>query len=380
MDYIRHHGAGTGSLQKPLLNMNRDSRERQEGFVLVAVALLLIVLIGFVALGVDTGVLYSAKTTAQSIADAAALAGAFTYVNTPTAAQPSTASVNATQVAINNTVMGKQVTAADVTVISDVPNRRVTVTVKSTQNTYFARALWRKNVEVSATATAEAAEYAEGSGCVKPWFLPNSVLSADPVCTAACDATQSLIDPITREVTPFGASRIGSQFTVKPQDPSGTLAPSMFYAINFPGDTGANDYRDAITSCKSPYLRCGDYQKPKPGNMAGPTKQGVEDLVGKPPKFTWTAPGQYKEASSGKTFDLADSVILTPIWSACGTGFCPSAKVSGDLRIIGFASVFVEGIAGDNVVARLIGISSCGAVFGGPTGGTTQSLPLRLVR
>ena len=360
--------------------MNRESKERQEGFVLVAVALVLIVLIGFVALGVDTGVLYSAKTTAQSIADAAALAGAFTYVNTPTAAQPSTASTNATQVAINNTVMGKQVTAADVTVNSDVPNRRVTVTVKSTQNTYFARAVWRNTVEVSATATAEAAVYAEGSGCVKPWFLPNTILAAEPVCTAACDPTKTLIDPVTKEVTPFGTSKIGSQFSVKPQNPSGTLAPSTFYAIRFPGDSGANDYRDAISSCKSPYLRCGDYQSTKPGNMVGPTKQGVEALVGDPPNFTWIAPGQYLQTSSGKTFDIADNVILTPIWNACGTGFCPSAKVNGDLQIIGFAAVFIEGVVGDDILGRLIGISSCGAVLGGPSGGTTHSLPLRLVR
>lgn len=360
--------------------MNRDSKERQEGFVLVAVALVLIVLIGFVALGVDTGVLYSAKTTAQSVADAAALAGAFTYVNTPTADQPSTASINATQVAINNTVMGKQITAADVTVSSDVPNRRVTVTVKSTQNTYFARALWRKNVEVSATATAEAAEYAEGSGCVKPWFLPNTILAAEPVCTAACDATKTLIDPITREVTPFGTSRIGSQFSVKPQNPSGTLAPSNFYAISFPGSAGADDYRDAIAYCKSPYLRCGEYQQPKPGNMVGPTKVGVRDLIGDPPRFTYIGPGQYREASSSKTYDTADNLILTPIWSACGTGFCPDAQVKGDLQIIGFAAVFIEGVVGDYVVGRLIGISSCGAVLGGPSGGTTLSLPLRLVR
>jgi Putative Flp pilus-assembly TadE/G-like len=338
------------------------------------------VLIGFVALGVDTGVLYSAKTTAQSVADAAALAGAFTYVNTPSAAQPSTASTNAIQVAINNTVMGKPVTAADVTVTSDVANRKVTVTVKSKQNTYFARALGLKIVDVSATATAEAAEFAEGSSCVKPWFLPNTALSTSATCTAGCSGTETLINPSTREVTAFAYSKIGSQFSVKPQDPSGALGPGNFYAINFPGGHGASDYRDAIGYCKSPYLRCGEYQEPKSGNMVGPTKQGVEILIGNPPRFTWIAPGQYRQVSDSKAYDLSENVILAPIWNVCGSQFCATGKQKNDVPIIGFATIFIEGIKGDDVVARLVGVSSCGAVLGGPTGGTTHSFPLRLVR
>src|SRR5262245_3558031 len=98
----------------------RTVRKEQEGFVLVVVALTLVVLIGFVALGVDTGALYSARTAAQEAADAAALAGAFTYINTPKATQPATATANATQIALSNKIMGKAITAADITVTPDV--------------------------------------------------------------------------------------------------------------------------------------------------------------------------------------------------------------------------------------------------------------------
>src|SRR5215510_5953719 len=116
----------------------RTSKE-QEGFILVVVAAILIVLIGFVALGVDTGALYSARTSAQEVADAAALAGAFTFINDPLAAQPSTAVNAATQVAINNSIMGKAVVAGDVNVTADVVTQKVTVVVTSTQPTYFAK-------------------------------------------------------------------------------------------------------------------------------------------------------------------------------------------------------------------------------------------------
>jgi hypothetical protein len=267
-----------------------------------------------------------------------------------------------------------------VTVTSDVPNRKVTVTVRSTQSTYFARALGLKTAEISATATAEAAQFAEGAGCVKPWFLPNTVLSTSDACDAGCGAAETLINPTTREVTAFAYSKIGTQFSVKPQDPSGALSPGNFYAINFPGANGADDYRDAIGYCKSPYLRCGDYQEPKTGNMVGPTKQGVEALIGDPPRFTWIGPGQYRKVSDNKTYDISENVILTPIWNVCGSQYCASGKQKNDVPIIGFATVFIEGVNKDDVIGRLLGVASCGAVLGGPTGGTTLSLPLRLVR
>src|SRR5213594_2418466 len=118
--------------------MNMNTSKKQEGFVLVVVAIVLIVLVGFLALAIDIGVLYSARTLAQEVADAAALAGAYTYIDNPTA--PNLAQLahdSALQVAVNNSILGQPVAAADVTVNPDLTNRRVIVDVRSTQNTYF---------------------------------------------------------------------------------------------------------------------------------------------------------------------------------------------------------------------------------------------------
>src|SRR5438034_8930301 len=122
--------------------MNMNTSKKQKGFVLVVVALLLVALIGFLAFAVDIGVLYSARTSAQEVADAAALAGAFTFINDTQSPQPQTASDNALQVALNNSILGQPVAAGNVNVNVDVGNRRVTVDVTSTQNRYFPRALW----------------------------------------------------------------------------------------------------------------------------------------------------------------------------------------------------------------------------------------------
>src|SRR5437667_11479294 len=106
--------------------MNMNTLKKQKGFVLVVLALLLVVLIGFLALAVDIGVLYSARTSAQEVADAAALAGAYTFVNDTQSPQPQTASNNALQVAVNNSILGQAVAAGSVKARVDVANPRDT--------------------------------------------------------------------------------------------------------------------------------------------------------------------------------------------------------------------------------------------------------------
>src|SRR3989442_8726909 len=93
--------------------MNMNNSKKQEGFVLVVVAIVLVALIGFLALAVDVGVLYSARTSTQEVADAAALAGAGTFINDTQSPQPQTASDNALQVALNNSILGRPVAAGD---------------------------------------------------------------------------------------------------------------------------------------------------------------------------------------------------------------------------------------------------------------------------
>jgi len=366
--------------------MNANTLQKQEGFVLIVVALMLILLVGFLAFAVDIGILYSARTSAQDVADAAALAGAYTFINDTKSPQPATASNNAVQVAVNNSILGQAVAAGDVNVSVDVPNQRVTVGVQSAQNTYFARALGVQTAAVAVQAVAEAAKYSTGSSCTKPWFVPNTILSSKSACSA-CGSNEMVISG--GEVTAFAQNRIGQAFSVREQDPNNSLAPSQFYEIDLPGSNGGNGYKDNIAKCANAYVRCNDTYSVLTGNKVGPTKQGVEDLIGKPPTDTWVSVGQYQTPNG--LSDSSKAVVVAPIWDACGmAGFCPSEKFpSGtnvNLQIVGFAAFFLDSISGNDVVARLISVSSCGPTGGGgtpgtgDTGGTVLSLPLRLVR
>ena len=361
--------------------MNMNTSKKQEGFVLVVLAIVLLALVGFLALAVDIGVLYSARTSAQGVADAAALAGAFTFINDTQSPQPQTASSDALQVALHNSILGQPVAAGNVNVNVDVGNRRVTVDVQSTQNTYFARALGVQTANVGVEAVAEASPNSTGTACAKPWFIPNTALGAGGACPA-CAANQVLVSG--GQVTAFGQSKIGQQFTLRSQIPSSAIAPGQFYAIRLPGSSGANDYRNNIATCANAYVRCGDFYSTENGNMVGPTKQGVNDLIGNPSTDTWTGTvGRY--LTSYGFSDTSKNIAVAPVWDACGTaGFCPSGNFpsgSATVRIIGFAAFFLDGIQGNDLVAHLINVSSCGASgTPGDTGGTVLSIPLRLVR
>src|SRR5437867_12298007 len=133
------------------------NRQREKGHVAVMVAALLVVLFGFTSLAVDVGVFYTSRTAAQRAVDAAALAGAFTFVVNPTAPQPATARQHALSVAAAQQILGRPVEPADVDINVNVASRLVTVNLTYDEGTYFARALGIDHAAIGVQAVAEAA-------------------------------------------------------------------------------------------------------------------------------------------------------------------------------------------------------------------------------
>jgi Flp pilus assembly protein TadG len=361
--------------------MKTKAAQQQEGFVLVMVALTLVILVGFVALGVDTGVLYSARTSAQEVADAAALAGAYTYISNPSAADPKAiAEAHATQIAVNNTILGKAVVSANVTALAEPAKRRVTVTVSTTQNTYFARAIFAKSADITVTAIAEAGLVSPGATGVRPWFIPNTVFAPD-ICGSKCDTSTLLIDPTTKMPTAFSDTVKETEFILKPGDPDKALDSGDFFLIDL--GNGVDEYKDNIVYGAPTYLACLNTYPVMPGDKVGLTKQGVTDLIGgNPTNWFWQDTGEYVRRSDGKVFDQSPNVILAPIWDVCtATDFCPG-KINGNatVNMVGWATLFLEDTVGKDVQARLISVSGCGTDPGIESGSSVLGLPLRLIR
>jgi Flp pilus assembly protein TadG len=389
--------------------MRRQGKEA--GYTLVIIAAVLVVFLGFTALSVDVGVLYSARASAQRAADAAALAGAFVYITradlseTTVPKQSDVIKENAIKTAATNKMLGAPVTISTSDVTVEPSLRRVTVRVTQSQPTLFARILGENSANIHAEAVAEAATNGTADSCAKPIFLPNTIVSANNAC-AACSAGEVLISG--GAVTGYASTKLGMRIQLKPNSASDALAPGQFYAVQFPNDPeqdgnggtpGGDAFRDNIATCPPTAVVCHEFYPVKTGNMVGPTNQGFSTLIGTPNQDTFVSIGQYLRAN-GTTTSTSRSLAIAPVWDVCGlTGFCPDGDFpqgsNQTVEVIGFALIFIEGkcnpdVAGcgppsfdpNAIVGRLIGVSSCA-----PGGGTINpaetgafSLPIRLVR
>ena len=377
----------------------------ESGYVVVTVALLALLLLGAAALAVDVGVFYSTRTSAQQIADSAALGGAFTFVINPTGPQPDTARQYAEEIATGQAIRGGPILSSEVSVAVDVANQLVTVDISRDEGTFFGRALAIDQASIQVQASAEAAQTATGSGCTKPWFLPNTVLL--PPGTSPCDtcpgspsydpalADQLLISPSSGHMTAFAQAARGTQISVAAQNPEVALVPGQFYAIQLGNGAGAAVYEDNIAQCAPGGVYCGECYTAETGNMVGPTIFGVERLTGTPADTFNEASFCYDPGCR----DTSPSLVVVPVWDVCAqdtgacpaTDFCPDGRLTGttvSFRVVGFALVFVEGVQGPNVSARLIDVKTCagssggGGGSGGSGGGEVGKfgVPVRLVQ
>lgn len=361
-----------------------ERREREAGYVLVSVALTLVLLCAFAALAIDTGVLFAARSGARRSADSAALAGAFTFVVQPSAPQPATAQSHALAAALANNILDEPITAAEVNVQVDVANRLVTVDINHPRNTFFARALGQNVVTAAGRGIAEASPNATGSSCTKPWFIPNTMGSTQQACDA-CTAGEVLLDS-SGLPTAFALTKFGTEFTIRPTNPTGALGPGNFYSIRMPDSQGGADYRTNIATCSTNFVYCAQTYGVQPGNMVGPTRQGVIELMGDPAD-TYVAVGQYRDGQTGTINDTSPQLVVAPVWDTCTlAGFCPDNRLpdggaTAQIAVVGYALVFIDGFQGPDVKARLISVSGCQSAGGGGGGVTgPYAQPVRLVR
>jgi hypothetical protein len=376
-----------------------------------------VVFLGFAALSIDIGVLYSARASAQRAADAAALAGAFVFVTrgdldeTTTPKQSDVIKENAIKTAAQNKMLGAPVSIGTGDVFVDLANHRVTVNVNQNQSTIFARILGENSANIHATAIAEAVVVANATGCLKPIFIPNTALFQATGTTTQCDACttspkQVLIENVsgTLQVTTWAKTQIrngNNQFPLKPQNPTNALRPGDFMLIDIPGQN-PGDLNNAISGCLSEVSVCAETYSILNGDHAGPVKNAIKDLIGCPNADVYLGPGRYQRPD-GTVGSTSRALVTCPVWDVCnatigGQPFCPAASVPGgtnvSLQIVGFATVFIEGLTsgssgtidctGNDAMARLINVSACGGTGGTPgiDPGETGPFgtPIRLVR
>jgi hypothetical protein len=264
-----------------MLKLLREER----GSAIVIMAFAITMMMGFGALTVDLGNLYLNKTRLANMADAAALAGVQDLPDDP-------------QGAVSNSYAyaGKNGLSSDIVEVTLSSNNTV-VTVNATRHVplYFAQIFDLTISDVSAQASAAIRAISGTTG-----------------------------------VVPFGIVQqqfiYGQTYTLKAGAGGGYSGNYGALAL---GGNGANEYRDNIENGYNGQLRMGDWVSTEPGNMSGPTSQGVNYRIALDPNATFATVQQG-----------SPRILVVPI--------IDSLAVHGrsDVLIVGFGAFFLEGVGG----------------------------------
>jgi hypothetical protein len=166
------------------MKSNGSPRRDESGAVTVTVALLMVVLLGFTALAVDVGVLYSERAQLQNGADASAIATAQKCAKDVTSTDCSPSSPLASSLANQNALdnmsnvqsMTLDTTARKVTVQTSA---RETGAAANSVSLYFARILGVTSAEVGAQSSAV-------------WGSPKAGRTAFPLAFSICQVKDNI--------------------------------------------------------------------------------------------------------------------------------------------------------------------------------------------
>jgi Flp pilus assembly protein TadG len=348
----------------------RRLRDNERGMMLVFAGLGLIAFMSASALALDVGMFMAARSQSQAAADAGALAGAVALVydnwDDRSAAGPAVQSAIKAATNDSNAVMSKPVSVlpGDVT-FPAIDKVRVRVQRTAGRGNpllpFIAPMFGVNEVDMGAVATAQAAP-ANAMTCVKPFTIPDrweehQTGAWDP--EDSFDLTDDKGNPIanpdvyipvgTPGYTGYDSQRDrGVRVTIKASNDS-KLYPSFYYPFDINGETGADPYRWNIANCNTTILKPQQLITTEPGNMVGPTKQGIADLVALDPDAYWDETAQKPVSKMHPSPRVVTIPVFDPVYYYTG-------KMNGknaDLKVANFIGIFIEGMVGDEVVARI---------------------------
>jgi Flp pilus assembly protein TadG len=381
------------------MNRLRRLRRDESGMSLVFIGLGFMAFLSASMLAIDVGMMMTARNQAQNSADAGALAGATALVfDNYTDRSPSGPAVtNALAAARINTVMSGEVnvTPADVTFHPNPTTgemNRVQVNVfRPGMATAIARFFGMATVQVNATATAEASP-ANSVACPLPLTIPDRWIEKgtppwDPNDTFDMyDKKGNLLPESQRDVyiptgqsgyTGYNAVRDQGMKVVLKASNDSNLAPSFYFPWSPPGSSGADDYREDLAWCDNSVVVPFNFlMTPEPGNMVGPTKQGIEERIARDPSAYWDEAKNELVSTMKPSPRVAPLPLFDPVYYETGKQNSRNA----DLKAVNYLGFFIESMNGNEVIGRVIPI---GGIYNGGLGPAPEGafpMAIRLVK
>jgi len=336
----------------------QSQRHPERGVVIIWTAFFLMVMLGFVAVGIDVAKLMATRTQLQNAADAAALAGASALDMTTGKVFPDTARMRAQAVAALNKAFVDGPTAislasADVTFPA---TNQVKVTVRRDANsggsmiTHVAQVIGVKSLDMSATAVAKAE-------------------SVSSVCEKL--VPMGAIEP------PAGGFKTGCANVYNLKVGDGTQG--NFQLLDFPDcaegpcagmNGGSAEIRCEVANGYSCCIDIGQMVQTMPGNKVGPFKQGLNDR--------WDGDTDKRENICYTDYrGNGNRIVNVPLF----TTWDPNGKKP--VRVEGFAAFFLQKKPSSNGGQTLTGQFLYNVVPGtGGKGGAASSTlySLRLIQ
>jgi Flp pilus assembly protein TadG len=356
-------------------------------------------------LAIDVGMLMTARNQAQNSADAGALAGATALVfdsfsdRSPTGPVVTSAMTGATA----NQVMRSAVSVTPDDVSFPVDEfgeaNRVAVNVYRTTargnplSLLIARYFGIESADISATATAEASR-ASGMTCVKPFTIPDKWREVgDPPWSGSStyDAFNNRGEPLPNADVYIPADQPGytgynnetnrGQELVIRAGTGDNITVSFYFSLAIGGNegglTGADAYRWNIDNCNTTVMHWGDLLVQEPGNVVGPTIQGIEALIAQDPNARWDD-ARNTVVDSAYTGRQSPRVFPIPLYDP---PYYDAGKRMGryaDLKVANWIGFFADHVSGNQIYGRIIPI--LGIRDGAPTPDGLSIRAIRLVR
>ena len=372
----------------------------ERGMSLVFVGVGFMAFLAATTLAIDVGMFATARSQAQNSADAGALAGAVAlYFDDYDNRSPNgPAKQNAMVAARANQVIGAEVDVkpADVTFPLGPTgvNNRVKVRVFRTVQrgnpvgTLMGRFFGVTEVDIRAEATGEASP-ANAMTCVKPFTIPDKWIERqtppwDPDDTFETHdrhgnplPNPDVYYPATdkAQYTGYNAERDKGVEMMIRAGTGNDIMPSFYFSYAIGGESGGSEYRWNIANCNTTIMGFGDLLLMEPGNMVGPTMDGIDDLIAKDPDAYWD---DYNDKPVS-TKSPSPRVVAIPLYDP---NYYETGKLNGrtaDLKVANYMGFFITGRSGNNVYGRITPVSGLVKGNGGPAPAAAFPMAIRLV-
>jgi putative Flp pilus-assembly TadE/G-like protein len=370
-------------MRSRIQHLRRDER----GMTLAFVGLGFMAFMAATTLAIDVGMFMTARTQAQNSADAGALAGAialgFNDFNDRSPGGPAvSAAISAAQA---NGMMGgtPSVLPSDVTFPNDPDGNptRVHVTVQRTAArsnpipTLIGPIFGVPTVDIGASATAEASR-ANAATCVKPFMIPDrwhetSGGGFNPL-TSKFEAFDNHNDPLPPGVADTYVPANQTGYTGYTEADRGTelilragsgnnIEPTAYQSWSMPGNNGmigSDFYRQNISGCNNTIVTV-DLNNPlfllqEPGNVVGPTNQGIDDLIAKDPAAHWDTGCK---CVKGSAYGISPRVTPLPLYNPMKYAEGKANGRNADFWLANILGFFIDRREGNQVYGRIMPIS-----------------------